>query len=67
MAAAVQHPIAAAAVRRRTVPALRIDGEKVQGSRAIMRRLDELVPEPPLFPSDPDRARERRGGRALGR
>ena len=39
----------------RTVPALRIDGEKVQGSRAIMRRLDELAPEPPLLPSDPER------------
>ena len=39
----------------RTVPALRIDGEKIQGSRAIMRRLDELVPEPPLLPSDPER------------
>ncbi len=38
---------------RRTVPALRIDGEKVQGSTAIMRRLDELVPDPPLFPRDP--------------
>ena len=32
----------------RTVPGLKIDGEKVQGSRAIMQRLDELVPEPPL-------------------
>jgi glutathione S-transferase len=38
---------------RRTVPGLKLDGEKVQGSRAIMRRLDELVPEPPLFPRDP--------------
>jgi len=37
----------------RTVPGLRIDGEKVHGSRAIMRRLDELVPEPRLLPSDP--------------
>ena len=37
---------------RRTVPGLKIDGEKVQGSRAIMRRLDELVPDPPLFPHD---------------
>jgi len=36
----------------RTVPALRLDGEKVQGSRAILRRLDELVPEPPLLPDD---------------
>ncbi|MEY2513603.1 MAG: hypothetical protein QOJ89_961, partial [bacterium] len=38
----------------RSVPALRLDGgEKVQGSRAIMRRLDELVPDPPLLPADP--------------
>lgn len=36
-----------------TVPALRIDGERVQGSRAIARRLDELVPEPQLMPRDP--------------
>lgn len=38
----------------RTVPGMKIDGQKVHGSTAIMRRLDELVPEPPLFPSDPD-------------
>ncbi|MDQ3675264.1 MAG: glutathione S-transferase family protein [Actinomycetota bacterium] len=38
---------------KRSVPALRLDGgEKVQGSRAIMRRLDELVPEPALLPAD---------------
>jgi glutathione S-transferase len=37
----------------RSVPAMRLDGgEKVQGSVAIMRRLDELVPDPPLLPSD---------------
>lgn len=42
----------------RSVPALRLDdGEKVQGSRAIMRRLDELVPDPPLLPdAEPARA-----------
>lgn len=39
----------------RTVPALKIDGRRVQTSRAIARALDELVPEPPLFPADPDR------------
>jgi glutathione S-transferase len=39
----------------RTVPALRIDGEKISGSRAIMQRLDELVPEPPLYTHDPER------------
>jgi glutathione S-transferase len=37
----------------RTVPALRIDGEKISGSRAIMRRLDELAPEPRLIPVEP--------------
>ncbi len=36
----------------RTVPALKLDGEKVSGSRAIMRRLDRLNPEPPLYPAD---------------
>lgn len=35
-----------------TVPGVRLDGERLAGSRAIMRRLDELVPQPPLFPSD---------------
>lgn len=35
----------------RTVPGLTIDRrEKVSGSRAIMRRLDELAPEPRLYP-----------------
>jgi glutathione S-transferase len=29
------------------------DGEKLQGSRPIIRRLEELAPEPPLFPADP--------------
>lgn len=39
---------------RPTVPALEVDGERVSGSGAIMRRLDELVPDPPLFPADPE-------------
>jgi glutathione S-transferase len=38
-----------------TVPALKIEGEKIQGSRPIARALDRLQPEPPLFPADPDR------------
>jgi glutathione S-transferase len=36
----------------RTVPALKADGRKVQGSRAIARYLDEVKPDPPLFPAD---------------
>ncbi len=38
-----------------TVPALKIDGTKVQGSRQIARELERLRPEPPLFPADPER------------
>src|SRR3954447_21227824 len=38
-----------------TGPAIKIDGRKVQGSRAISRALDEIKPEPPLFPDDPQR------------
>lgn len=37
-----------------TVPALKIDGAKVQGSRQIARELDRLRPDPPLFPADPE-------------
>ncbi len=36
-----------------TVPALDIDGEKVQGSTRISRRLEALQPDPPLFGADP--------------
>jgi len=38
-----------------TVPALKIDGDNVQGSRPITRELERLRPEPPLFPADPER------------
>jgi glutathione S-transferase len=37
----------------RTVPGLKVNGEKITGSRAILRRLDELRPEPALLPADP--------------
>lgn len=33
-----------------TVPGLRVDGERLAGSRTIMRRLDTLVPDPALLP-----------------
>jgi glutathione S-transferase len=36
-----------------TVPGMRLDGERLVGSRKIMRRLDELAPKPPLLPADP--------------
>jgi len=41
-----------------TVPALRLDGERIQTNREIARFLDRIQPEPPLFPADPDRRRE---------
>lgn len=40
-----------------TIPALVIDGRKVQTTRAISRALDEIRPDPPLFPSDPEARR----------
>jgi glutathione S-transferase len=37
----------------RTVPAIKTDdGRKLQGTRNISRYLDELKPDPPLFPAD---------------
>jgi glutathione S-transferase len=36
------------------VPALKVDGRKVQGSRNISRELDVIEPDPPLFPADPE-------------
>jgi glutathione S-transferase len=49
------HPLLVrfAGFERHTVPALDIDGHKVQGSSEIARYLDTLVPDPPLFPADP--------------
>jgi glutathione S-transferase len=37
-----------------TVPAMKIDGRRVQGSLLISRALEELRAEPPLFPTDPE-------------
>jgi glutathione S-transferase len=42
----------------KTVPALRLDGARIQGTTEIALALDALVPSPPLFPSDPDRRAE---------
>jgi glutathione S-transferase len=43
--------------RMGTVPALRLGDERVMTNHDIARFLDELQPEPPLFPSDPDHRR----------
>jgi glutathione S-transferase len=36
-----------------TVPGVVMDGRKVHGSSSILRALDDLVPEPRLYPTDP--------------
>jgi glutathione S-transferase len=53
------HParLRAAGFRGITVPALEVDGEKVQGSTRISRRLEALAPEPSLYGADPDTRR----------
>lgn len=42
---------------KRTVPGLKIGHERVAGSRLILKALEGLVPDPPLYPSDPDARR----------
>lgn len=49
------NPLLGTASSMGTVPSLRLDGRKVKTNRAIARFLDELKPDPPLFPSDPER------------
>ena len=40
-----------------TVPAIRLDGARLQGTRNIALALDALVPSPPLFPASPEERR----------
>ncbi|MEA2479365.1 MAG: hypothetical protein QOJ07_1287 [Thermoleophilaceae bacterium] len=49
----------------RTVPGLLVDDEPVHGSRAILARLEQLVPDPPLYPDDTVREAERWGDEVL--
>jgi glutathione S-transferase len=50
-------PLLGALDRMGTVPALRIDGQRIKTNREIARFLDGLRPDPPLFPADPERRR----------
>src|SRR5262245_8311596 len=38
-----------------TVPALKLNGRRIQDSLEISRALERAQPDPPLFPSDPER------------
>jgi glutathione S-transferase len=48
-----------------TVPGLLLDGEAVHGSRAILARLEQIAPEPALYPSEQVREAERWGDEEL--
>ena len=50
-------PMLRAADRLGTVPALRLGERRVMTNRNIARFLDEVRPDPPLFPEDPERRR----------
>jgi glutathione S-transferase len=53
---------------RRTVPGALVDGDPVHGSRAILARLEQLEPDPPLYPepiADAVREAERWGDEEL--
>ncbi len=41
-----------------TVPAMVVDGRRVQGNREIARFVDDMRPDPPLYPADPALRRE---------
>ncbi|MGH2957382.1 MAG: glutathione S-transferase family protein [Solirubrobacterales bacterium] len=41
--------------RGSTVPALKLDGQRIQHSREISRALEQYKADPPLFPRDPKR------------
>lgn len=56
----------AAGFKGGTVPALKISGRKVQGTREIARALDEIQAEPPLFPKDPGQRAEVEAAEAWG-
>jgi glutathione S-transferase len=47
------HRMVKRADRMGTVPALLVDGQRVKTNRQIARFLEELRPDPPLFPADP--------------
>jgi glutathione S-transferase len=67
LVAATHRPILRAlGFQGKTVPAIRLDRAKIQGTTQIALALDALVPDPPLFPRDPDRRREVEEAEAWG-
>jgi glutathione S-transferase len=52
------HHMLGIADRFGTVPALKVDGRQVKTNREIARYLDQLQPQPRMFPADPGRRAE---------
>jgi glutathione S-transferase len=50
----------------KTVPAIKLEGAKLQGTTQIALALDALISERPLFPRDPERRREVEQAEAWG-
>jgi glutathione S-transferase len=53
--AAHQLVVRAAGFPRGTVPAMKLDGRRVQGSLEIAQAIEAEHPDPPLYPADPER------------
>lgn len=53
------HPLILKALgyRRGTVPALKLDGRKIEDSVELSHVLETLIPQPPLFPADAEKRR----------
>lgn len=53
------HPLLLRALgfKRGTVPTMRLDGRKIEGSLEIAQALEALVPEPSLYPADAEKRR----------
>lgn len=53
------HPLALRMLgfKRGTVPAIKLDGRRIEGSLEIAQALEAAVPEPSLYPADPERRR----------
>ena len=53
------HPLLLRALgfKRGTVPTMKLDGRRIEGSLEIAQALEALVPEPSLYPADPERRR----------
>lgn len=50
-------PLRLLGFRNGTVPALKLDGRRIEGSLEIAQALEAAVPEPSLYPADPERRR----------